>query len=202
MLKNSVFLKLLLVLLALCGLLTLIAVVSVNDESGGGKVNTPTEEKTEASVPETETLTPETEGGYSGPNVDLGDGRTIVATNSSDNVYFGWMENGSHARYLAVVDEGMKPNTKYQITWSISDSINTVYYGIYLMYQTPGMEFPCVLAGENLYSNSYTFTTDSTEKQYLYFYVAQGDYDMMMDMDSLCLAIEDSVIFTLYEIAE
>ena len=201
MLKNSVFLKLLLVLLALCGLLTLIAVVSVNDESGGGKVNTPTEEKTEASVPESETLTPETEGGYSGPNVDLGDGRTIVATNSSDNSVFDWSATGVDAWYFVHV-YGLKPNTQYQLSWAIAESVDTVYTWIDVAYSIPGMVEREEFDDGNLYSNSISFSTNGEETQMLEFFFASGEYEEIEDIINLAPSVYQSLIFTLYEIAE
>ena len=194
MFKKSIFLKVLLVLLLICGVVTVVALIvgNSNDPLLDEKVETPTEPVTDVN------------NSFDGPMVDVGAGKVVVATNASENTGMYTQENTANGRirYAFGVTGGLKPNTTYQLSWSISESINSLYYGIQLMYQTPGMEYPDYLSGDNLYNNYYVFTTNDATEQYLYFYVAEGDYDEAMDTTGLANMVKESVVFTLYELVE
>lgn len=208
MLGNSVFLKILIAVLCVCMLMTVIAVIAKESGSGntGTKVTTPTESENAGLQETTPTGSTVTAGPDTGGSlVDPEEGKTLIATNATENAQFYYQLNDStgEIRYLFGIESGMKANTKYRLEWSISDSINSVYYGIQLMYQIPGLEYPHGLVGDNLYSNSWEFTTDATAEQYLYFYVAQGDFDAdSMDAEMLSMAVKQCVVFSLYEVTD
>lgn len=192
--RNSVFLKLLAALLCVCLAATVIATVAKKHSKSGGdsEVNTPTETN-----PVTEPVPTDTDDS----SIVIDETKTLVATqdtsNSSIQISTNVSTNG--VRYAFVVT-GLKASTNYRLSWSISDEIDTDSYGIYLMYQTPGMDYPNLLTGTEMYDNSWNFTTNSEAEQYLYFYVAQGFYDSSTDLNAVAQSVKQCVIFNLYEL--
>ncbi len=191
MLKQSVFIKPLLLLLVLCLSVTLISVAVTKGRTGSSeKVNIPTE--TDTMAVETETGEAETLPDHSGD---------VVATNHDATVMCRRREDTGMIQFMFGVD-GLEPNTTYELSWIIGSGIDTPYYGIHpaFCYYT-GSDFSTtyLLNRGNLYSNKVIFKTpDYTDGFTLYFIVAQGDWENCSESyETMKVLVAQEVVFTL-----
>lgn len=191
MLKQSVFFKMLLILLVLCLSVTLVSVaVTKGKIKSSEKVNIPTE--TDATFVETVTGEATTLPDHSG---------SVVATNADATVMCRRREDTGMVQFMFGVD-GLEPNTTYELSWIILDGIDTPYYGIYpaFCYYT-GSDFSAtyLLNHGNLYSNKASFKTPNyTDDFTFYFVVAQGDWEACSESyETMKVHVAQEVVFTL-----
>lgn len=213
MLKNSVFFRILILIVAIVLLATGCALLAKVEKVSG-----------EMGTQDTSSI--DTEGTFEGsgalqPPVNAEGSVDVVAClndevfGSYDPFYDGFFPPMAKKLDLPNTDlyhfgyelQLLKPNTLYRLTWEIDLDIHSDGSGVYLGYYYPGMDAPFVIEyDKSNYISEIEFRTNAEPEQWICFYVSAVSANIFSesgegaDISFYCDLTDNCTSFVLYEI--